>query len=207
MKRAARATPPAGLDVALFPGAVADLGLGSRLIATISWRQESVRLFGRTHPQPRLIAWYGDPDAAYRYAGLSLAPLAWTQDLAALRDRASTLCAAPFNSVLLNLYRDHADRMGAHADDEPELGPEPVIGAFSFGAERVLYFRHRRDRSRGTYRLTLPDRSLLVMRGTTQQDWKHGIDRQRTPCGPRVSATFRWIFPAPARRTAPTRGQ
>ncbi len=99
-----------------------------------------------------------------------------------------------FNSVLLNYYRDGRDSMGLHADDEPELGPEPVIASLSLGATRNLYFRHRRCKELATVNVPLPSRSLLVMRGETQRNWKHGIRKVARPCGPRVNLTFRHIF-------------
>ena len=41
------------------------------------WRCDPITLWGRTYPQPRLVAWYGDPGAAYRYSGQTMAPLSW----------------------------------------------------------------------------------------------------------------------------------
>jgi alkylated DNA repair dioxygenase AlkB len=37
---------------------------------------------------------------------------------------------------LLNLYRDGKDSNGWHADNEKELGQNPVIASLSFGAAR-----------------------------------------------------------------------
>jgi alkylated DNA repair dioxygenase AlkB len=84
--------------------------------------------------------------------------------------------------------------MGYHADDERELGPMPVIASFSVGAERTMLFRHRRDRTVPTERISLPSMSLLVMSGTTQQDWHHAIPKTKRPLGPRVNLTFRRIL-------------
>jgi alkylated DNA repair dioxygenase AlkB len=169
------------------------------LIDHIPWRQETIRLFGRVCDQPRLIAWHGDPGAAYRYSGLRLEPTAWTPLLADLRDRVGAAAGAAFNAVLLNYYRDGRDSMGLHSDDEPELGPEPVIASLSLGAERRMVFRHRTERSLRPVRLALPAGSLLVMRGATQANWKHGIEKQSGACGPRVNLTFRRIV-EPSRR-------
>ena len=51
--------------------------------------------------------------------------------------------ASRFNSVLANLYRDGRDCMGWHSDDEPELGPAPVIASVSLGATRRFVLKHR----------------------------------------------------------------
>jgi alkylated DNA repair dioxygenase AlkB len=50
----------------------------------------------------------------------------------------------PFNHVLANRYRSGDDRMGLHADDEPELGEDPVVAIVSLGTSRRLAVRPRR---------------------------------------------------------------
>jgi alkylated DNA repair dioxygenase AlkB len=37
----------------------------------------------------------------------------------------------PFDHALTNRYRSGDDRMGLHADDEPELGEDPVVAIVS----------------------------------------------------------------------------
>jgi len=169
--------------------------LFERLREGIGWRQESIALFGKTHLQPRLICWMGDPQCTYRYSGTHWEPQPWHPAVAALRGRIEALTGASFNSVLLNLYRDGRDGMGFHADDEPELGPRPVIASLSLGAERMMHFRHRHDRGQPTFRLPLPGGSLLLMRGDTQKNWKHAIPKRQRPAGPRINLTFRLIRP------------
>lgn len=165
-----------------------------RLTRETPWRQDAVRLFGKTHPQPRLHAWVGDPGCAYRYSGLRLEPEPWTPLLRSLRDQIERLTGAPFNSVLLNLYRDGQDCMGLHADDEPELGNRPVIASLSLGAARRFDLRPRPALPDGEpTAITLPHGSLLVMAGDTQANWKHGIVRTRQVTQPRVNLTFRNI--------------
>lgn len=95
--------------------------------------------------------------------------------------------------MLLNYYRDGSDAMGMHADDEPELGPEPVIASLSLGAPRRLRFVHRQG-GHAPFNLLLEPGSLLLMSGATQHYWKHGINRTKRPCGARVNLTFRRIL-------------
>ncbi|TNE40793.1 MAG: alpha-ketoglutarate-dependent dioxygenase AlkB [Sphingomonadales bacterium] len=184
-------------DLRLFPAidfAPTGKDMLSRLQASIPWRQESITLFGRTHAQPRLICWMGDAGCTYRYSGRTWHPEPWDSLVADLRSQVEGLTGERFNSALLNLYRNGSDSMGFHADDEPELGKTPVIASLSFGAERVMHFRHRHDHSLPTRKIALPDGSLLVMRGETQANWRHAIPKTRRPVGPRINLTFRRIM-------------
>lgn len=173
---------------------VADSGaIYQALQQQVAWRQERIRLFGREHPQPRLSAWYGDSEASYRYSGLALTPLPWLAPLQALRRQLQQHLGCRFNSVLLNWYRHGQESMGLHADDEPELGAEPVIAAISLGAERRLVFRHR-QRVEAPVALAPADGSLLVMAGRCQALWRHELPKTRRPVGGRISLTFRRIM-------------
>ena len=113
------------------------------LMAEVRWEQHWLSLFGRRIAAPRLIAWYAEPGCSYRYSGLSLAAQPFTPVLAQIRARTEALTGHGFNSVLLNLYRDGADGMSWHSDDEPELGPAPLIASVSLGATRRLLLRRR----------------------------------------------------------------
>jgi alkylated DNA repair dioxygenase AlkB len=163
------------------------------LIADVPWRQESVVVWAKKHPQPRLIAWYGDCGNRYTYSGITLDPLAWTDLLVEIKKRVETVAEATFNSVLLNYYRDHRDSMGFHSDDEPELGDRPVIASLSLGEERTFVLKNKMSKLTKSVRLRLASGSLLLMKGETQRYWKHGIAKEARPCGPRVNLTFRWI--------------
>ena len=166
--------------------------LCARLRKAIDWRQEEVLIFGVRRPVPRLVAWHGDPGAAYTYSGTPHVPEPWTPELERVRDRVHTLTGRPFNAVLLNLYRDGRDGMGWHADDEPELGRDPNIASVSFGATRRFCLRHRR---RKDSRLDLPlaPGSLLLMSGPTQHHWLHAVPKTTQAVGERVNLTFRWV--------------
>jgi alkylated DNA repair dioxygenase AlkB len=189
------------LEVGAPTGAVLN-----ELIARTPWRAESVVVWGKPYLQPRLTAWYGDEDARYEYSGLELDPLPWTPRLLAIKASVERAAGSGFNSVLLNYYRNERDSMGMHSDDEPELGAEPLIASLSLGAARTLVFRHRSDRSRKSLRIELGDGSLLLMRGATQRNWRHGIAKERQPCGARVNLTFRRVVQRPALRRASRSG-
>ena len=97
-----------------------------------------------------------------------------------------------FNSVLANLYRDGNDSMGFHADDEQELGNNPVIASLSLGAERPLVFQNK-DKTE-TKIFDQPHGSLMLMKGATQSAWKHGIRKSKKISEPRINFTFRNII-------------
>lgn len=159
----------------------------------LAWRSETIQLFGKRMAQPRLVAWYGDKDASYSYSKKRYDPVPWHPKLRAVRDSIEAATDASFNSVLANLYRHERDSMGLHADDEPELGEQPVIASLSLGETRVFRLKHKHDKSQKPLRLALPSGSLLVMRGDTQRNWKHEIPKSRKPCGPRINLTFRLV--------------
>lgn len=158
----------------------------------VPWQQDELTMFGKTHPLPRLTCWMGDPGAAYTYSGISMEPQPWTPTVADLRDHAEALSRSPLNSVLLNLYRTGSDRMGWHADDEPELGPCPTIVSISLGAPRDFLLRHRRTKQRHAVLLT--HGSALVMAGQTQHHWVHSLPVRRRVDTPRINLTFRHIL-------------
>ena len=171
-----------------------------KFITTVPWRSESVVVWGKTFAQPRLIAWYGDHGNSYTYSGIKLEPLPWTEDLLKIKLQIEQLCDATFNSVLLNYYRDNKDSMGYHSDDEPELGQKPIIASLSLGAERTFTFRHKTSKLLKPIKIVLHSGSVLLMKGETQKNWKHGIEKETRQTGPRVNLTFRQILSKTSRK-------
>lgn len=166
-----------------------------RLIREIPWSLHQIRIFGRWVSEPRQTAWFGDPEAVYTYSGVTMKPAPWTRELQQIRREVETAAGATFNSVLLNLYRNGNDSMGWHADDEPELGANPVIASVSLGAERRFCLKHR-TRPDERHELVLGHGSLLVMRGALQHHWLHAVPKALRISKPRLNLTFRKIVPA-----------
>jgi alkylated DNA repair dioxygenase AlkB len=177
-----------------LPHAEADSMLAA-LRDELRWEQREIVLFGRRVLQPRLIAWAGD--LGYRYSGQTLEPRAFTPAAGGLLARVRARTGAPFNHVLVNRYRSGEDSMGLHADDEPELGPDPLVAIVSLGATRRLLVRPRRKADRGRHDLELGHGALLVMGGTCQRHYVHGVPRQAGAAGERVSLTFRTLLRPP----------
>ncbi len=155
----------------------------------LAWKQRTIRIYGREVATPRLTAWIGD--GSYAYSGANHEPAPWSPALTHYRATLETFTGARFNSCLANRYRDGSDSVAWHADDEPELGPEPTIASVSLGASRRFQVRHRA--SGETWTLELGHGDLLVMRGASQRDYVHAVPKTKRPVGPRINLTFRWV--------------
>lgn len=167
--------------------------LMGHLLESVPWRQDSITLFGKTHPQPRLTALYGEAGKSYSYSGITMHPLPFTPALQELKNSVEAACGQNFSTVLVNLYRDGRDSNGWHADNEPELGPALVIASLSLGATRAFHLKHRRLKDQRV-KLQLEAGSLLLMAGETQMHWLHQVPKTSRPVGPRINLTFRKIL-------------
>ncbi len=162
----------------------------------LAWKQEHYTVYGRRVAAPRLTAWYGDAGASYRYSGVDHQPLPWHPLLLDLKQLVEQHCGTPFNAVLANRYRDGRDSMGWHADDEPELGRDPVIASLSLGATRLFKLRPKGKKNREGLDIPLPAGSLLLMAGALQHHWQHSLPKTRRPVGERINLTFRQVLGA-----------
>lgn len=157
----------------------------------VKWHQDSIRLYGKTHDLPRLTAWYGDSGRDYRYSGICMRALPWTDSILEIKNAVERVSGHQFNSVLLNLYRDGRDGVAWHSDDEPELGINPVIASVSLGQPRMFKLRHKFTRQ--IIKTELPTGSMVLMRGACQQAWEHEVPKTTKPIGARINLTFRSI--------------
>lgn len=191
-----------------FDGIVNDFGLVlnedralyQQLIEELPWQSDKVTLFGKTHITTRKIVWMGDSRAqgslAYSYSGHTRNVTPWHPAVFHVKQLVEHKLAeievnADFNSCLLNYYPTGTDGMGYHADDEPELGSQPIIASLSLGATRKFVLKHKKAQHK--VELYLESGQLIVMRGDTQQYWKHSITKTKTVHQGRISLTFRKI--------------
>lgn len=165
----------------------------SHFKAQLHWSQPEISLFGRRMKVPRLQAWYGDAGTGYSYSGIAMQPLSWEAKLLQLKQYCEQSCGVAFNSVLANLYRDGQDSMGMHSDNEAELGANPVIASVSLGISRNFDFKHIKTGEKR--RIVLNHGSLLIMRGTTQKYWQHGLSKTKKVSSERINFTFRYVHP------------
>jgi alkylated DNA repair dioxygenase AlkB len=159
------------------------------------WRQDKVKVFGKTYDQPRLCFLAADRKVNYTYSGLTLPAVDFSKSLSLIKTRIEQTSSTRFNSCLANLYRDGNDSNGWHSDDEKELGDEPVIASLSLGVTRNFDLKHKRNRLIKK-RIELTHGSLLLMSGRTQKDFKHQIAKSKRIHEPRINLTFRYIFEA-----------
>lgn len=159
---------------------------------TNGMRQETIKMFGKEYLQPRLIRFEGDESISYTYSRKKLKAQPWSKVTLELRSHLKQLFNMEFNSVLINCYRDGSDSMGLHADNEPELGSNPVIASVSYGAEREIIFKE--NNGKRTMKIILPHGSLLIMKGALQHDWKHEIRKTAKSLNSRLNFTFRTII-------------
>ena len=162
------------------------------LLNSLHWQEEDIFIFGKWVKVPRLMCWYGDPDAYYGYSGVNHKPLPWTPKLQNIRGKVEQQCQCTFNSVLANLYRDGRDSMGCHADNEKELGINPTIASLSLGDERLFRLHHKKTKQ--TFNINLQHGDLLVMGGACQQYWLHSVPKTKALKTPRINLTFRKIL-------------
>jgi alkylated DNA repair dioxygenase AlkB len=166
--------------------------LFEKLYQEIPWQQDNITVFGKNHLQPRLTALFGNEGKPYSYSNIIMQPHAWNPILTFIKEEVEAISQEQFTTVLLNLYRNGKDSNGWHADNEKELGRNPVIASVSFGAERTFYLQHNSIKE-AKLKITLEHGSLLMMKGETQHFWKHQIAKTAKPINPRINLTFRSI--------------
>ena len=166
------------------------------LLTELPWTERSINARGKQVLQPRLITWAGQ--LPYLYSGQVLEPLPMHPLLDQLSQRLQTQFDLPFNHVVANLYRNGQDRVGFHADDEPELGYEPLIVSVSLGVTRRFVLRQKYRKRRKS--LALKHGSLLVMGGTCQHRWYHAITGDISITQPRINLTYRYLRGEPGWR-------
>jgi alkylated DNA repair dioxygenase AlkB len=159
------------------------------LLHNVPWKNDEAVIFGKHIITKRKIAWYGDEEYAYTYSNTTKQALLWNGELLQLKLLTEKITGTKFNSCLLNLYHDGNEGMSWHSDDEKSLGKNTTIASLSFGAERKFAFKHKVTKQ--TVSTILEKGSLLVMKGTTQTHWLHGLPKTTKVTRPRINLTFR----------------
>lgn len=161
------------------------------LFNQIPWENDEAVIFGKLIYTKRKVAWFGEKQFEYTYSKRTKYAELWTPELLALKQQCEEVSGETYNSCLLNLYHDGSEGMAYHSDGEKDLKKHGAIASVTFGAERKFSFKHKVTKER--IDLMLANGSLLVMKGTTQENWLHRLPPTTKVKTPRVNLTFRTI--------------
>lgn len=157
------------------------------------WQHDEITIFGKKILQPRLTCLFGNEGKPYSYSGLTMQPQPWNSTIMHIKNEVEANCNENFTTVLANLYRNEKDSNGWHADNERELGRNPIIASVSFGEERKFQLKHISDNNI-KLSLNLTHGSLLLMKEGSQIHYKHQIPKASQPKNNRINLTFRTIL-------------
>jgi alkylated DNA repair dioxygenase AlkB len=152
------------------------------LAARVPWHEEQMRMYDSTVRVPRLLARYARGDA--------LPHPVLDEARSALNAHYAEELGEPFMSAGLCLYRDATDSVAWHGDRIARESPrDTMVAIISLGATRPFGLR---PRSGGPgLRLQVGHGDLLVMGGSCQRTWLHGIPKVANCLGSRISIQFR----------------
>lgn len=164
-----------------------------KLLKEINWQNDVVKIFGKEIVTKRKVALYGDIGINYKYSGKIKTAEKWTNLLTEIKSLIEEISGETYNACLLNLYHNGSEAMNWHADNEKEILENSAIASISFGAERKFGFRHKTTQEEIS--LILENGSLLIMKGETQEYWKHKLFTNSKVKEARINLTFRKIIP------------
>ncbi len=170
--------------------------LYQHFVSEHSWPTNEYLVGGRVFNLPRLQTWHADSGIVYSYSNNLLHTRDWTPRLFEIRHKVEQTLATSFNAVLVNYYRNGLDSVGWHADDEIELGPQPVIASLSLGHPRHFYYRDKHTRQE--HKLLLESGSLLFMHPSFQHHYQHAVLQDDQVNDGRINLTFRRVLRIPA---------
>jgi alkylated DNA repair dioxygenase AlkB len=158
--------------------------LFGRLVEAVPWKAERRRMYDRTVDVPRLLCFYGE-DATLPDRSLDAC-----RD--ALNAHYQDELGERFTTAGLCFYRDGRDSVALHGDTIGRGSSEDTMVAIvSLGTARPMLLRPREGGAGSTHRYNLGHGDLIVMGGSCQRTWEHGIPKSARPTGPRISVQFR----------------
>ena len=165
-------------DILLIPNFYSDhVVLFETLLSSVLWD---------TTMAARQTASFGEP---YNYSQMAYPA---TPMHSALKPVATALfhkLGISFNNCLLNYYTTGQSTMGFHSDETKDLQPSTGAAIISLGYPRDITYKHKIDHD-NQHSFTLTPGSLLYMDGAVQDNWLHGIKKQKN-AGSRISVTWR----------------
>ena len=99
----------------------------------------------------------------------------------------------PCDRIGLAWYRDGSDSVAPHGDNVARNMQTATMAIVSCGARRRFHLSPAAGGRGLSFELGHGD--LLVMGGTIQRTWRHGVPKTNRPVGPRLSMMFRpaWV--------------
>lgn len=155
----------------------------------LRWRAQRRQMWEREIDVPRLLSGWPNPaDGAPPFAHAVV-----NECVEAL----STRYRRDLGAVSLAYYRDGSDSVAPHGDRMGPLTDDCVIAIVAIGERRTFHLRPAVPGNPGAERFSfeLGWGDLLVMGGTCQREFLHGIPKSRKPVGPRISIQFRQADP------------
>lgn len=159
------------------------------MLETVPWKNEEIKMFGKSTILRRKTAWYSTGRNSYSYSNSTKEAEEWTDELLHLKDLVEQKTKTGFNSCLLNLYPSGEEGMGWHSDNEKSIEENSPIASLSFGAERRFSLKHKISGEKIS--VILETGSLLLMSGTIQKHWLHSLPKSKKVKEPRINLTFR----------------
>lgn len=150
---------------------------------------------GTTFRANRNIGVYSDVVEGYHVSKRSNAfvqarPL--TSDLKLLLAETNKYFGEDYNLIVVNEYENHLNSIGPHFDDKSGLGRHGTV-AISLGAERIFQLNSQESKVCKPILFPLPHGNVMFFCNTFQSMFLHSVPRSETPCGKRISLTFRSI--------------
>lgn len=179
--RPARVELADGAWYAYLPGWLrGDLEVFESLRDTTRWRAERRPMYDRIVDVPRMTASIPRDGPGHPVLGRIAA---WLQ----------AIYGEPFDKVGVNYYRDGRDSVAPHGDQIVRELHASTMAIVSLGARRRFVLS--RIAGPESVKLDMGEGDLLVMGGTIQRTWRHGVPKTARPVGPRICVMFRppWL--------------
>jgi alkylated DNA repair dioxygenase AlkB len=152
------------------------------LVGLVPWREEQMHMYDSTVRVPRLVARYGQGDA--------LPHPVLEEARAALSAHYQDELGEPFVTAGLCFYRDGNDSVAWHGDRIARESPrDTMVAIVSLGVTRPFGLRPKAGGP--GLRLSPGHGDLIVMGGSCQRTWLHGIPKVSSCLGARISIQFR----------------
>lgn len=143
-------------------------------IESLSAHSEQYKYGIKSVQSIRKVAYFGEVPYAYAHHYYrEQKPPGWLEQL---QECVQEQLRTTFNSVLCNVYPNERASMGFHADDEKQLGADPLIASVSLGAPRTFVVRSKWDKDH-QWEYLLEQGLIVLMGSAVQRDFEHALKK------------------------------